>query len=51
MRHIGGTEVWLHSFLNMALDGGEWSTAPPTYFISKKVPQYPLNRKLGGPQS
>jgi hypothetical protein len=48
MRHTGGTEVWLHSFFNLALDRGEWSTACPTYFIPKKVPHYPLNRKLGG---
>jgi len=23
-RHIGGVEVWLHSFLTSVQDGGEW---------------------------
>jgi hypothetical protein len=34
-----------YSFLTFALDGGEWS-------VSRygKKPQYPLDRRLGGPQ-
>jgi hypothetical protein len=33
--------------LTSALDGGEWSALPP----GKESPLYPLDRRLGGPQS
>jgi hypothetical protein len=36
-----------YSFSTSALDGGEWSASRPW----GKDPQYPLDRKLGGPQS
>jgi hypothetical protein len=26
-----GVEVWLHAFLNLALDGGEWSASHPSH--------------------
>jgi len=31
--------------------GGEWSTACPDCFMFVKVFWYPLNERLGGPQS
>jgi hypothetical protein len=30
--HTAETEVWLHSFLNLALQGGEWSAPSPRHF-------------------
>jgi hypothetical protein len=41
----------LHSLLPSALDGSVWSTICPGRFIPKKQRRYPLNRRLGGPQS
>jgi len=35
-RHIGGAEVLLHSFLTLALDGGEWSVSGPSHFITRE---------------
>jgi hypothetical protein len=38
--------------LTSALHGGEWSASRPGRFIlSEKSPWYPLDRRLGGPQS
>jgi hypothetical protein len=38
--------------LTSALDGGEWSASRPGRFIPKgKSPWYPLDERLGGPQS
>jgi hypothetical protein len=39
------------SFLDSALGGGEWSASHPGCFAMEKLlpPQYPLNRRLGGP--
>jgi hypothetical protein len=35
-----------------ALDGGEWSASSPGRFTPKeRAPRYPLDRRLGGPQS
>lgn len=34
-----------------ALDGGEWSVSCPSQFTPEKKCLYPLNRRLGGPQS
>jgi len=31
-RHTGGVEIWLHSFLTLAQDGGEWLTWSPSCF-------------------
>jgi hypothetical protein len=40
----------MHS-LTSALDGGEWSASTPAALPPGKEPQYPLDRRLGGPQS
>jgi hypothetical protein len=45
-RHTG-VEVQIHSFLTSALKGGQWWTPRP----GQLYPCYPLNRRLGGPQS
>jgi hypothetical protein len=51
MKAYRGAEVQLHSSLTSVLDGGKWSTSHPGWFTPRKEPQYPLNMKLGGPQS
>jgi hypothetical protein len=51
MEHEGKVEVWLHSFLTLALHVAEWSTSHPQYFTPAREPRYPLNKRLGGPQS
>jgi hypothetical protein len=38
-------------FLTLALDGGEWSASCPGRFTLGKESQYPLDRRLDGPQS
>jgi len=40
--------VWLHSFLTLLLDGGEWSASCPGHFCPGKVPCCALNMSLGG---
>jgi hypothetical protein len=41
-----------HAFLIFALDGGEWSaTMVQQLYPQGKRPHYPLERRLGGPQS
>jgi hypothetical protein len=40
-------DVQIHIFLISALFGGEWSASRPGRF----TPRYPLDRRLGGPQS
>jgi hypothetical protein len=47
--YIREGEVQLHT-LNSALDGGA-STSCPSCFTPRKETQYPLNRRLGGPQN
>ena len=42
-RHVGGVEVYLHSFLTSAIDGGEWSASHSVRFSHN-----PWNRRLGG---
>jgi hypothetical protein len=42
-----GVDVQLHVYLTSALDGSELSATRP----GRKSPQYPLNRKLGGPEN
>jgi hypothetical protein len=38
--------------IGSALVGGEWSTSHPGCFTRQgKSPRYPLDRRLGGPQS
>jgi hypothetical protein len=36
-RHILGENVWLHSFITSALDGGEWATSRPSRFTARKI--------------
>jgi len=42
----------MHS-LTLALDGRGWPASHPSHFtpLQEKSPQYPLNRRLGGPPS
>jgi hypothetical protein len=52
MRRIGGMEVYLHAFLNSALDGDEWSASSSSRFIRReRVPWHPLDRRLDGQQN
>jgi hypothetical protein len=41
-------DVYLHSFSTLELLEGEWSTLSSGFFIPKKRPRYPLNRRLNG---
>ena len=50
-RPVAGVEVYLHSFLTSAVDGGEWSTSRPGRFTPLKERWYVSNRRLGMPQS
>jgi hypothetical protein len=48
----GGVDVQTHLFLTLALVGGEWSASRPGCFTpGERAPLYPLDRRLGGPQS
>jgi hypothetical protein len=52
MKAYWGAEVYLHAFLSSALDGGEWSALRPGRFTPREMaPCFPLNRRVGGPQS
>jgi hypothetical protein len=52
IKTYGGVEVYLHSFLTEILDGGDLSASRPGRFTPMvKSPWYPLDRRLGGPQS
>jgi hypothetical protein len=47
-------EKWRYSSTTVtsSLDGAEWSASRPCRFtLREKSPQYPLHRRLGGPQS
>jgi hypothetical protein len=47
-RHMGEVQVYLHSFLTSAPDGGEWSTSCHSRFVPRgKCARCPLNRKFG----
>jgi hypothetical protein len=52
-KSTGGKEGYSsYSFSTSALDGGEWSASRSGRAISPgKGPWYPLERRLGGPQS
>jgi hypothetical protein len=50
-RPVAGVEVYLHSFLTSAVDGGEWSTSRPGRFTPLKERWYVSNSRLGMPQS
>jgi len=50
MEVYAGVEIYLHSFLTLALDQGEWSTSHPdgiTFW--RKCPQNPCKRRVGQP--
>lgn len=47
---LEGVWLQLHSFLNFALDEGEWLTAGPDCFTPRIKPWYSLNSRLGVPQ-
>jgi hypothetical protein len=47
MKAYGGVGYSSTHSLTLALDGGEWSASRPQV----KSPCYPLDRRLGGPQS
>jgi hypothetical protein len=52
MKTYWDVELYLHTFLTSAVDGGEWSASRPGHFIPRgKNPRYPLDRMLGGSQS
>jgi len=51
-RRQGGEKYSSYSFLTSALDGGEWSASRPGRALPLgKDLRYPLDRRLGGPQS
>jgi hypothetical protein len=47
LRHIGGVEVWLHSFLTSELDGGEWLTSRPRPLYPRKRTPVPIGGWVG----
>jgi hypothetical protein len=52
MKTYWGVEVHLHAFLTLTLDGGERPASRPGRFTPReRAPWYPLDRRLGGPQS
>jgi hypothetical protein len=45
-------DLQLHAFLTSALDGGKWPASRPGRFTpGERDRWYPLDRRLGGPQS
>jgi hypothetical protein len=50
METYGGVEVQLHAFLTSAIDGGGQRHALAALPPGKR-PRYPLEKRLGGPQS
>jgi len=51
MNAYKGSRGTVPLILTLALDGGEWFTSRSGHFIPRKEPWYPLNKRLGGPQS
>ena len=50
MQEYGGVKAQPHSFLTSALDRVQRSTKCPGFLTSGNEPQYPLDRRLNGPQ-
>jgi hypothetical protein len=46
MKAYGGVDVKFHIFFTSTLVGGEWSASRSAIY-----PRYPLDRRLGGPQT
>jgi hypothetical protein len=44
-------EVWVYSFLTLALDGGGWSVLCPYHFTPGTEPKYTLYKRLEGPKN
>jgi hypothetical protein len=44
---FGGVDVWLHSFLTLALDGREYSASCPGLFNPEGIRRYPLHKRSG----
>jgi hypothetical protein len=51
MKAYRGVDVGIHISLTWALAGIEWSASHPAALTPGKEPPYPLDRRLGGPQS
>jgi hypothetical protein len=52
MKAYEGVDVYIHIFLTSAIAGGEWSASRSDHFTpGERAPRYPLDRRLGGPQS
>jgi hypothetical protein len=51
MKTYEGVDVNIHVFLTSALVGGKWSASRFGLFSPGKEPRYPLDRRLGGPQT
>jgi hypothetical protein len=51
MKVYSGVDVWIHIFLTSALVGGEWSASLSAALPQGNSPRYPLDWRLGGPQS
>jgi hypothetical protein len=50
MKTFGGVEVY-STILDLGTRWGEWSASRPGRFTpGKRVPRYPLDRRVGGPQ-
>jgi hypothetical protein len=52
MKAYGGNEVYLHAFLTLVPDGGEWSALPPPIPPRERAPSpwYILDRRLVNPR-
>jgi hypothetical protein len=52
MKTYGGVDVYIHIFLTSTLAGDEWLVSRSVRFTTgERAPRYPLDRRLGGPQS
>jgi hypothetical protein len=52
MKALGGEKYSSYSFMTSTLDEGQWSASRPGRALpTGKGPRYPLDRRLGGPQS
>jgi hypothetical protein len=52
MKAYWGVEVYHLALFDLGTEGGEWSASRPGRFTPReRAPFYPLDRRLGGPQS